>query len=117
MSRMIGAPACSRSVRESAPLSTPATIPAPAQGLGLRVGPVAELRRGGQDPVAGLLRDARLAIERETHRGDRDAGLPGHVTDSGRLLRFALLTRHGLTRAGDALLPRQERRYVDERTS
>ena len=28
---MIGAPACSRSVRESAPLSTPATIPAPAR--------------------------------------------------------------------------------------
>jgi hypothetical protein len=31
VSRMIGAPACSRSARESAPVSTPATIPAPAR--------------------------------------------------------------------------------------
>jgi hypothetical protein len=31
VSRMSGAPACSRFARESAPLSTPATIPAPAR--------------------------------------------------------------------------------------
>src|SRR5579863_7267835 len=44
--------------------------PPPAQRLGLRVGPVVDFRRGGQDPAAGILRHAWLAVQREAHRGD-----------------------------------------------
>src|SRR5207248_1160452 len=70
-----------------------------------RVGPVSELGRGGQDPLAGLVRHARLPVQREAHRGHRDPSQPGHVPDSRRLPLSALLTRHGLAYGYDALLP------------
>ena len=78
---------------------------AAAQRLGLRVGAVAELGGGGQDPAAGVVRHAGLPVQREAHRGHRDAGQTGHVPDPRRLPPSALLTRHGLAYGYDALLP------------
>src|SRR6185312_7501026 len=59
----------------------------------------------GQDPLAGVVRHTRLPVQREAHRGHRDPSQPGHVPDSRRLRRSALLTRHGLAYGFDALLP------------
>jgi hypothetical protein len=73
--------------------------------LGLRIGPVSELRRSRQDAPAGIFRDAGLTVQGKAHRGDRYAGLAGNVTNARWPLRSALLTRHGLIHAYDALLP------------
>src|SRR4029077_4458868 len=78
---------------------------AASQRLGLRVGAVAELGGGGQYPAAGVVRHAGLPVQREAHRGHRDAGQPGYVPDPRRLPPSALLTRHGLAYGYDALLP------------
>src|SRR6266568_1357012 len=66
----------------------------PAQRLGLRVGPVAELLRGGQDALSGVLGHSGLAVQREAGRGHRDASQPGHLTNPARLLWPAVVTRH-----------------------
>src|SRR6185437_11625461 len=80
---------------------------APAQRLGLRVGPVTEFLRGRDDALPGVVGHARLAVEREAGRGDRHPSRPGDVTDAHRPLRPVLLTRHVLPcRTGAPVLSR-----------